>query len=226
LRLRSSLVLALSFLPNLFLSAQRLPNIARPEHYSLQLTPDLQKATFTGEETIDLSLDQPADSITLNAYELQFVTVVAETGGRSYAARVTLDPEKQQATFHFDKQLAAGFVSLKIAYSGVLNGGLRGFYLSKSATRSYAVTQFESTDARRAFPSFDEPALKATFDVTLVVPTSFPTHLARGLISTLSGLRVPRRCQPTWWRSWLETSSAFPERVTACRFAPVPLRTK
>jgi aminopeptidase N/puromycin-sensitive aminopeptidase len=189
LRLRSSLALTLSFLPTLFLSAQRLPGIARPEHYSLQLTPDLQKATFTGEETIDLTLDQPADSITLNAYELQFVKVAAESGGRSYPARVTLDPGRQQATFHFDRQLPAGFASLKITYSGVLNGSLRGFYLSKSATRSYAVTQFESTDARRAFPSFDEPALKATFDVTLVVPQGDTAISNTNIVSDMPGPR-------------------------------------
>ena len=57
----------------------------------------------------------------------------------------------------------------QIEYSGTLNDKLRGFYLSKTARRNYAVTQFESTDARRAFPSFDEPAMKATFDVTLTV---------------------------------------------------------
>ena len=56
-----------------------------------------------------------------------------------------------------------------ISYKGILNDKLRGFYLSKTKLRRYGVTQFEATDARRAFPSFDEPALKATFDVTLVV---------------------------------------------------------
>ena len=60
-------------------------------------------------------------------------------------------------------------MTLEIAYTGILNDKLRGFYLSKSKTRSYGVTQFEATDARRAFPCFDEPALKATFDVSLVV---------------------------------------------------------
>jgi aminopeptidase N/puromycin-sensitive aminopeptidase len=58
---------------------------------------------------------------------------------------------------------------LYIQYSGILNNELRGFYLSKTAKRNYAVTQFESTDARRAFPCFDEPAFKATYDVSLVV---------------------------------------------------------
>ena len=54
-------------------------------------------------------------------------------------------------------------------YSGVLNDQLRGFYLSKTKARNYAVTQFESTDARRAFPCFDEPSFKATFSVTLTI---------------------------------------------------------
>ena len=58
---------------------------------------------------------------------------------------------------------------MNIEYTGILNNELRGFYLSKTAKRNYAVTQFEATDARRAFPSFDEPAFKATFDITLVI---------------------------------------------------------
>ena len=56
---------------------------------------------------------------------------------------------------------------IKIHYTGILNNELRGFYLSKTARRNYAVTQFEPTDARRAFPCFDEPAFKATFDISL-----------------------------------------------------------
>src|SRR6202044_3307176 len=82
---------------------------------------------------------------------------------------VSLDTAREQATLTFAQVLPAGRVTLQIAYSGILNDKLRGFYLSKTKVRSYGVTQFEATDARRAFPSFDEPALKATFDVTLVV---------------------------------------------------------
>ena len=59
--------------------------------------------------------------------------------------------------------------AIKIRYTGILNDELRGFYLSKTARRNYAVTQFEATDARRAFPCFDEPAFKATYDISLVI---------------------------------------------------------
>src|SRR3984957_17306526 len=149
---------------------QRLPSVAHPQHYTLQLTPDLRAATFAGQETIDLSLDQAADSIVLNALQLKFEAVTADVDGHTLPAEVSLNPDLQQATFHFTSKVPAGPVALKIAYSGILSEDLRGFYLSHTPKRNYAVTQFEPTDARRAFPSFDEPAYKATFDISLVVP--------------------------------------------------------
>ena len=152
------------------LLAQRLPTNVRPEHYTLKLTPDLDKATFSGEETIEVTMAQAANSITLNAAEIQFQSVTANVGGRDAKAEVTLDDAKQQATFAFQRTLPAGSVKLKIEYTGILNDKLRGFYLSKAEGRRYAVTQFESTDARRAFPAFDEPDFKATFEVTIVAP--------------------------------------------------------
>ena len=150
-------------------SAERLPQAVRPEHYTLRLTPDLKAATFTGIETIDMNLAEPANRITLNAVELDLKSVAVTAGGKEQQAAVTLDKEKEQATFTFVDKLPAGKARLAIAYTGILNNELRGFYLSKTAKRNYAVTQFESTDARRAFPCFDEPAFKATYDITLVV---------------------------------------------------------
>ncbi len=156
-----------SFAPHA--AAQRLPQTARPDHYSLLLAPDLKAATFTGDETIDVTLTEPSKTITLNAAEIAFKSVTATAAGATEAAAVSLDADKEQATFTFPQVLPVGKVHLAIAYSGILNNELRGFYLSKTAKRNYAVTQFESTDARRAFPSFDEPAFKATFNVALTV---------------------------------------------------------
>ena len=145
--------------------AQRLPANVRPDHYSLALTPDLTTATFSGTETIDVTLAAPSKVVTLNALELKISSVTA--GGQT--GTVSYDQSKEQATFAFENALPAGHNVLAIAYTGILNDKLRGFYLSKSRKRNYAVTQFESTDARRAFPCFDEPALKATFDVSLTI---------------------------------------------------------
>jgi aminopeptidase N len=172
--------------------AQRLAGGVHPEHYSLTLAPDLQAATFSGEETIDVILDAPTKHITLNAVEIKFGEVKAyglPTATYSYGklgsqpkpltpleadkhpqiATTTLDEQKEQATFTFANELPAGKITLSIRFTGILNDKLRGFYLSKTKARNYAVTQFESTDARRAFPCFDEPALKATFAIALVV---------------------------------------------------------
>jgi aminopeptidase N len=184
--------LALSFtICALFLStagdAQRLPSVARPRHYTLQLTPDLRTATFTGQETIDLTLEQAADSIVLNALQLKFAAVTADVDGHTLPAEVSLDPKLEQATFHFASKLPAGPVTLKIAYTGILSEDLRGFYLSRTPKRNYAVTQFEPTDARRAFPSFDEPAYKATFDISLVVPQGDTAISNTNLVSDRPG---------------------------------------
>jgi len=149
--------------------AQRLPSTVVPTHYALTFTPDLKAAAFTGAEAIDVTVKEPAKSITLNAIEITFDSVSVFAAGKEQAATVKLDKEKEQATFTFADTLPAGNATLTIKYTGILNGELRGFYLSKTARRNYAVTQFEPTDARRAFPSFDEPAMKASFDISLVI---------------------------------------------------------
>jgi aminopeptidase N/puromycin-sensitive aminopeptidase len=148
---------------------QRLPTTVIPTHYTLKLTPDLKAATFSGEEAIDVNISQPTNSITLNAIEINFLSVTIFPNGPRQTGTVSLDAARQQATFTFPKTVPPGNATIKIRYTGILNDELRGFYLSKTARRSYAVTQFEATDARRAFPCFDEPAFKATYDISLVI---------------------------------------------------------
>jgi len=169
----------------LSMHAQRLPRGVTPQHYALTITPNLANATFTGAERIDVVLSRPARTITLNATEIEFGPVHAQSSvfkAESLPANVSLDPAKEQATLVFERELPAGPAELDISYGGKLNDKLRGFYLSKTKARSYGVTQFESTDARRAFPCFDEPALKATFELSLVLDsadTAISNTLAR-----------------------------------------------
>ncbi len=149
--------------------AQRLPAGVTPEHYTLWFAPDLEKATFRGREAIEVRLDTPASAVTLHAAEITFGEVEIEAGGRTQTATVRLDEATETATLSVPQRMAAGPATIRITYTGILNDKLRGFYLSKANGRNYAVSQMEATDARRAFPSFDEPAKKATFDITLMV---------------------------------------------------------
>ncbi len=150
--------------------AQRLAANIIPSHYTLAFTPDLTSATFSGSEAIDIGIKEPTKSVTLNAIEIKFQSVeIQDRDGQTQSGSVSLDPEKQQATFTFAKTIPAGDATLRVHFTGILNNELRGFYLSKTAKRNYAVTQFEATDARRAFPCFDEPAFKATYDISLTI---------------------------------------------------------
>ncbi|HEY1806344.1 MAG TPA: M1 family metallopeptidase [Terracidiphilus sp.] len=169
-RFACGVAVALAFLAlSSSLFGQRLPTSVVPTHYTLKLSPDLKAATFSGEEAIDVNIAAPTRSITLNAIEIAFQSVTITSDGPEQTGTVSLDSEKQQATFMFPETIPAGHASIKIHYTGILNNELRGFYLSKTARRNYAVTQFEATDARRAFPCFDEPAFKATYDISLVI---------------------------------------------------------
>src|ERR1700756_2822160 len=150
-------------------SAQRLPEGVRPENYKLSFTPDLEKASFEGDETITLHVLKPTSEITLNAVDIDFHDVNVTSGGTTQKAKVTPEKDKEMVVLSVEKPLAAGPATIHIAYSGILNDEMRGLYLGKDDKgRKYAASQFEATDARRAFPSFDEPDYKATFDITAV----------------------------------------------------------
>jgi len=149
--------------------AQRLPDVAVPDNYRLTVTPDFDQDNFSGDETIQIRVLKTSSSLVLNALDIDFREATIGSGGATQVAKVTTDKQKQMVTLTVPQELPAGAATIHIRYTGVLNNELRGFYLGKADGRKYAATQFESTDARRAFPSFDEPAYKATFDITAVV---------------------------------------------------------
>ena len=162
-------------------AAQRLPGDALPLSYKITLTPYLPTATFTGEETIGLRIPRATKTITLNSAEIEFHQATITAAGKTQTAAVSLDAGRQIATLNFVDEIPAGAAELHISFKGVLNDKLRGFYLSQSSTRRYATTQLESTDARRAFPCFDEPIYKATFTMTFIVDEA-DTVVANGRI--------------------------------------------
>ena len=150
-------------------AAQRLPGTVLPEHYTLAFSPDLEKETFRGRESIQVTITEPTKAITLHAAEIEFGEVTITAGGRTQTAKVTTDAAKETATFTVPDTLAEGAATIQITYTGVLNDKLRGFYIGRVNGRKYGASQLEATDARRAFPSFDEPIYKATYDVSLTV---------------------------------------------------------
>jgi aminopeptidase N len=148
---------------------QRIPDIASPKHYQLTISPDFASENFAGDETIQVDLLKPSASITLNAAEIKFAEVTISARGKTQTAQVTPDEKNEMVTFTVAEPLVAGPAEIRIRYSGILNGQLRGLYLSKANNRKYAITQLENTDARRMYPSFDEPSYKATFDITAII---------------------------------------------------------
>ena len=163
--------------------AQRLPTTVKPDRYDLKFVVDLANARFDGVETIHVTVASPTPKVVLNAAEITFAEVTIGAGAAAQKASVSLNANDQTATLSVPQALAAGPTDIHIAYRGILNDQLRGFYLSKTKSRNYAVTQFEATDARRAFPCFDEPAFKATFAVTLVVDKR-DTAISNGAVTS------------------------------------------
>ena len=155
----------------------RLPRDVRPDRYDIVIEPDLGAARFVGEVRIEATVHAPIDSVTLNAAELECSDAALSQGSTTSSAEISFDPETERMTLRPSdgRQLEPGDLRISCTFAGELNDQLRGFYRSTfvdeaGETRTIATTQFESTNARRAFPCFDEPDLKAVFGVTMIVP--------------------------------------------------------
>jgi len=153
----------------------RLPRAVLPRRYDLRLVPDLGAAAFCGEVDVEVEVSAPTAEVVLNADELEIdqAWVVTAEGTRIDAA-VSLDPETERATLVLPQELSTGGAVVSLRFRGVLNDKLRGFYRSTFTDESgnervIATTQFEATDARRAFPCWDEPDLKAVFSIAVDV---------------------------------------------------------
>ncbi|HUP48929.1 MAG TPA: M1 family metallopeptidase [Thermoanaerobaculia bacterium] len=149
-------------------AASRLPRFVLPQHYVLTITPDLPAERFAGEVTIAVSVQRPVRRIELNAAEITFREATVASGGETQRADVSVDEQAERATLTLPRSLEVGPATIRISYDGVLNRRLRGFYIGSADGKKYLASQLEATDARRAFPSFDEPDLKATFQINVI----------------------------------------------------------
>lgn len=153
----------------------RLPRTVLPSRYDLELVVDPDRPTFSGRVLITVDVVEPTDRILLNSLDLTLGTVtVTAAGGSAHEPEVVTDAETERIELRLDQAVPAGTATIEADFTGPYCEALVGLYRSTfevdGEERHLAVTQFESTYARRAFPCFDEPDMKAVFAVTLVVP--------------------------------------------------------
>jgi aminopeptidase N len=153
----------------------KLPKTVVPIHYALELAPDLDKLKVAGNVAIDIEVRASADRLVLNALGMTFAS--ASVDGAGPASDIAFDADAQTVTLTFAQPLEIGRRVLRIAYTGEINRNGRGIYYSDYQTpdgrKRMLASHSEPADARRIFPGFDEPAFKATFDLTVTVPRRF-----------------------------------------------------
>lgn len=162
----------------------------RPTHYALDLRNlDFANWTYDGRVAIDVEISSAIKEITINANHLEFQNAKVLVDGvvKGEATSFSPDTSTQSVTIAFGNEISATKAAvLDIAFQGILNDAMVGFYRSTyrpavdpaaSVARSsegtchVLATQFQASDARRAFPCFDAPNIKATFDFSIEVPT-------------------------------------------------------
>jgi puromycin-sensitive aminopeptidase len=155
-------------------NAHRLPRGVVPSHYALIFTPDLAVGHFEGTADIDATAHEPTSVVSMNALDLDIHRATCTVGGREVEVTTQFDAENERLHLHLGEVVPSGPLRIHLEFSGGLNDRLRGFYRSTfvddaGAEQVLATTQFEATDARRAFPCWDEPDFKATFAIAMIV---------------------------------------------------------
>ncbi|MFB5628166.1 MAG: M1 family metallopeptidase, partial [Nitrosarchaeum sp.] len=145
-------------------------------NYVLEFEPIFKNFTFIGKETITVNCKESVNSITLHCAELKIRSCHVRHNGVSEKAITKIDPKKEELTIIIKNKIK-GSAFIEIDFVGTLNDRLLGFYRSQykqnGKVKYLATTQFEAADARRAFPCWDEPEVKATFDISIIAENKF-----------------------------------------------------
>ncbi len=143
-----------------------------PKNYRIHLIPDLDNFTFTGNLALFVQAKNAIAELRLNILDLTIFSCAVELNGDFADCKFETHTEKEELRILLPQKIE-GDISIRIRYEGQINDKMAGFYrsqyVSSGETKHIAVTQFEESDARRAFPCMDHPALKATFDIIMDV---------------------------------------------------------
>jgi len=147
-----------------------------PIHYVLEFEPIFKNFTFNGKERITVNCKESVNSITLHCAEIKIKSCLVIHNGISQKTTTKTDVKKEELTILFKNKIK-GNAFVEIEFTGELNDRLLGFYRSQykqnGKIKYLATTQFEAADARRAFPCWDEPEAKATFDISIIAENKF-----------------------------------------------------
>ena len=158
-------------------NAGHLPKTIVPTHYTVRLDMDLPNRAFTGHVRTEITARESVDAIVMSANDLEITEARLITTAGPLVLPTTYDAETQQLSLHPATPLAAGDYIIELDYSGSINPNAEGFFFDRYSTadgeKELFGTQCEVPDARRILPCWDEPAFKATFSSTLVVPKNF-----------------------------------------------------
>ena len=147
-----------------------------PTNYNLTFEPDLKKFTFTGVEIISVNCKKSVNVIRMNCAELKIKSCIVKFGGQIIKSSPKTNEKKEELEIKLGQKIR-GSCTIHLEFEGILNDRLLGFYRSKyqqnGKTKYLATTQFEAADARRAFPCWDEPEAKATYDISIIAENKF-----------------------------------------------------
>jgi len=147
-----------------------------PTNYKLTFEPNLKKFTFDGTESISVDCKKPTNTITMNCAELKIKSCQVKFAGKLIESTPKINEKKEELQIKLGTKIK-GKGTIHLEFQGILNDRLLGFYRSQykqnGKTKYLATTQFEAADARRAFPCWDEPKAKATFEISIIADNKF-----------------------------------------------------
>ena len=147
-----------------------------PKNYQLTFEPDFKKFVFSGHEIVTVVCKKPTSQIVMDCAEIKIKSIQVNFQESKINSSFKIDEKNETLSIKLAKKIK-GEISIEMSFQGTLNDRLLGFYRSQykqgNATKYLATTQFEAADARRAFPCWDQPSAKATFEISIIAENKF-----------------------------------------------------